>query len=91
MPWKDRTEDRRDPSVWAVTCVFVRAGHRRHPPDHADRAPVDIGLDLLVADLTAQRQAAGAILGLERSVRGIPPGEPAPSLNAVWLTGIDAG
>ncbi|GGK66359.1 GNAT family N-acetyltransferase [Ornithinimicrobium pekingense] len=29
VPWKDRTEDRRDPSVWAVTCVFVRAGHRR--------------------------------------------------------------
>jgi peptide/nickel transport system substrate-binding protein len=41
--------------------------------------------------LTAQRQGAGAILGLERSVRGIPAGERAPSLNAVWLTGIDAG
>jgi len=41
--------------------------------------------------LTTQPQGAGAILGLERSVRGIPPGEPAPSLNAVWLTGIDSG
>jgi peptide/nickel transport system substrate-binding protein len=41
--------------------------------------------------LTAQRQGPGLLLGLERSVRGIPPGEPAPSLNAVWLTGIDAG
>jgi peptide/nickel transport system substrate-binding protein len=30
-------------------------------------------------------------LGAERSVRGIPAGEPAPSLNAVWLTGIDGG
>ena len=41
--------------------------------------------------LTTQPQGEGAILGLERSVRGIPPGEVAPSLNAVWLTGIDAG
>ena len=30
-------------------------------------------------------------LGIERSVRGIPPREPAPPLNAVWITGIDAG
>ncbi len=41
--------------------------------------------------LTSQPQGGGAILGLERSVRGIPAGETAPSLNAVWLTGIDAG
>ena len=41
--------------------------------------------------LTTQPQAGGAMLGLERSVRGIPPGQPAPSLNAVWLTGIDSG
>lgn len=30
-------------------------------------------------------------LGVERSVRGIPAGDPAPPLNAVWLTGVDAG
>jgi glutathione transport system substrate-binding protein len=30
-------------------------------------------------------------LGIERSVRGIPPGQPAPPLNAAWVTGIDAG
>lgn len=28
-PWDGRTEDRTDPEVWAVTCLFVRAGHRR--------------------------------------------------------------
>jgi GNAT superfamily N-acetyltransferase len=27
-PWEGRTEDRSDPTVWAVTCVFVRAGYR---------------------------------------------------------------
>jgi len=29
VPWQDREEDRADPSVWAVTCVFTRAGFRR--------------------------------------------------------------
>jgi GNAT superfamily N-acetyltransferase len=28
-PWEDRQEDKSDDSVWAVTCVFVRAGYRR--------------------------------------------------------------
>jgi peptide/nickel transport system substrate-binding protein len=40
--------------------------------------------------LTAQA-SDGGVLGLERSVRGIPVGEPVPPLNAVWLTGIDSG
>jgi ABC-type transport system substrate-binding protein len=30
-------------------------------------------------------------LGIERSVREIPPRQLAPPLNAVWITGIDAG
>ncbi|GEK81229.1 GNAT family N-acetyltransferase [Agrococcus baldri] len=29
VPWKGRDEDRADASVWAITCLFVRAGHRR--------------------------------------------------------------
>lgn len=29
VPWKARDEDRSDASVWALTCLFVRAGHRR--------------------------------------------------------------
>ncbi|MFN8518652.1 MAG: GNAT family N-acetyltransferase [Chloroflexota bacterium] len=28
-PWEGRTEDKADPGVWAVTCILVRAGHRR--------------------------------------------------------------
>lgn len=28
-PWEGRDEDKTDPSVWAVTCVFVRAGYRK--------------------------------------------------------------
>ena len=29
VPWLGRTEDRADASVWAVTCLFTRAGDRR--------------------------------------------------------------
>jgi GNAT superfamily N-acetyltransferase len=28
-PWEGRSEDKSDGSVWAVTCVFVRAGYRK--------------------------------------------------------------
>jgi GNAT superfamily N-acetyltransferase len=28
VPWEGRTEDKTDESVWAVTCVFARAGFR---------------------------------------------------------------
>lgn len=29
VPWADREEDRSDLTVWAITCLFVRAGFRR--------------------------------------------------------------
>jgi GNAT superfamily N-acetyltransferase len=29
VPWQDRDEDRTDDTVWAVTCLFTRAGYRR--------------------------------------------------------------
>jgi GNAT superfamily N-acetyltransferase len=29
VPWEGRSEDRTDDTVWAVTCVFIRAGYRR--------------------------------------------------------------
>ena len=29
VPWEGRAEDKTDDSVWAVTCVFTRAGYRR--------------------------------------------------------------
>ncbi len=51
IPWEGRAEDRHDEGVWAVTCLFVRAGHRRrgvsralaaaavhHARDHGARA-----------------------------------------------------
>ncbi|HEX6149187.1 GNAT family N-acetyltransferase [Nocardioides sp.] len=34
VPWEGRDEDRTDPSVWALTCVLVRAGYRRSGLSH---------------------------------------------------------
>jgi GNAT superfamily N-acetyltransferase len=42
VPWDGRSEDKSDDSVWAVTCVFVRAGHRGRGLAYAlARAAVD--------------------------------------------------
>ena len=42
VPWVDRAEDKADASVWAVTCVFTRAGFRRRGVSAAMvRAAVD--------------------------------------------------
>jgi GNAT superfamily N-acetyltransferase len=35
VPWDGRTEDKADDSVWAVTCVFTRAGFRRRGISYA--------------------------------------------------------
>jgi GNAT superfamily N-acetyltransferase len=29
VPWEGRDEDKSDDSVWAVTCLFARAGYRK--------------------------------------------------------------
>jgi GNAT superfamily N-acetyltransferase len=42
VPWVDRTEDKADDSVWAVTCLFTRAGFRKRGVSRAlARAAVD--------------------------------------------------
>jgi GNAT superfamily N-acetyltransferase len=42
VPWEGREEDKRDGSVWAVTCVFARARFRRRGIGYAlVRAAVD--------------------------------------------------
>lgn len=35
VPWDGRDEDRTDASVWAITCLFTRAGHRRQEVSRA--------------------------------------------------------
>jgi GNAT superfamily N-acetyltransferase len=42
VPWLDRAEDKRDDTVWAVTCLFTRAGFRKRGVSRAlARAAVD--------------------------------------------------
>ena len=42
VPWEGRAEDKDDESVWAVTCLFTRAGHRKRGVSRAlARAAVD--------------------------------------------------
>lgn len=42
VPWSGRDEDKTDDSVWAVTCLFTRAGFRRRGVSRAlARAAVD--------------------------------------------------
>lgn len=35
VPWDGRNENRADDTVWAITCVFTRAGFRRRGISHA--------------------------------------------------------
>jgi GNAT superfamily N-acetyltransferase len=43
VPWEGRAEDKADASVWAVTCLFTRAGFRRQGVSRAlARAAVDV-------------------------------------------------
>ncbi len=42
VPWEGRAEDKADDTVWAVTCLFTRAGFRRRGISYAlARAAVD--------------------------------------------------
>jgi len=46
VPWEGRAEDRADESVWAVTCLFTRAGFRKRGVSGAlARAAVDFARD----------------------------------------------
>jgi GNAT superfamily N-acetyltransferase len=54
VPWEGRDEDKTDASVWAVTCLFTRAGFRGQGISYAlARAAVDF----------AQRRGARAVEG----------------------------
>jgi GNAT superfamily N-acetyltransferase len=46
VPWEGRDEDKTDDTVWAVTCLFARAGYRRRGISRAlARAAVDFARD----------------------------------------------
>lgn len=46
VPWTGRAEDKADDSIWAVTCLFTRAGFRRRGVSRVlARAAVDFARD----------------------------------------------
>jgi GNAT superfamily N-acetyltransferase len=62
VPREGRDEDRSDPGVWALTCLFTRAGYRRRGISRAlARAAVDF----------ARRRGATALEGYPMTVAGV--------------------
>jgi GNAT superfamily N-acetyltransferase len=60
VPWLGRGEDKSDASVWAVTCVFARAGHRRRGVSHAlARAAVEFARERGARALEAYPMVTG--------------------------------
>lgn len=78
VPWKDRDEDRADDTVWAVTCLFVRAGHRRRGVSRAlARAAVDFARDRGARALEAYPMLTTAAIEEELHVGTVPTFEAA--------------
>lgn len=76
VPWEGREEDRDDPTVWAVTCVLTRAGHRRQgvsrallaaTVDHARRggARAVEGYPITTTDVISEELHVGTVAGFE--------------------------
>lgn len=62
VPWSGRTEDKADASVWAVTCLFTRAGYRKRGVSRAlARAAVDF----------ARQRGARAIEGYPMTTKNV--------------------
>ena len=65
--WAGRDEDRSDPHVWAITCVFVRPGSRRREHEDPAREP-----DRQRAEEAAGR-ALPRLLGRDPRSQLVPP------------------
>jgi len=77
--WRGRDEDRGDDSIWAVTCVLIRAGFRGRGVSRAlARAAVEF----------ARERGAGALEAYPVTVPGATWGEAHPGALGIYL---DAG
>lgn len=76
VPWDGRDEDRTNPNIWAVTCVFTRAGFRKRGVSRAlVRAAVDFaqgrgaraleGYPLTRTDVLAEELHVGTLTTFE--------------------------
>jgi GNAT superfamily N-acetyltransferase len=66
VPWDGRDEDRDDAGVWAITCLFTRAGYRRREVSHAmAKAAVTFAQERGAAAVEAYPMVSGATLAEE--------------------------
>ena len=97
VPWQGRAEDKADDGVWAVTCLFTRAGYRRRGISYAlARAAVEFARDRGARalegypmitepgqDITWDEILVGDSQYLRRRrVRGGQPSDPTPGRDA---------
>jgi GNAT superfamily N-acetyltransferase len=69
VPWEGRAEDKTDDSVWAVTCLFARAGFRKRGISRAlARAAVDFARDRGARALEGYPITTKAVIGEELHV-----------------------
>jgi GNAT superfamily N-acetyltransferase len=78
-PWADRTEDKTDDSVWAVTCLFTRAGFRKRG---VSRALAHAAVDF------ARERGARALEGYPMTTKNVLLEELHPGTEGVFA---DAG
>lgn len=78
VPWEGRAEDKADEGVWAVTCVFVRAGFRRRG--------ISYGLARSAVDFARERgaRALEAYPMLRRAGETIVWGELHPGTRSIF-------
>ncbi|HET9419880.1 MAG TPA: GNAT family N-acetyltransferase, partial [Nocardioides sp.] len=73
VPWEGRDEDRDDPTVWAVTCLFTRAGFRKRGVSKAlARAAVDFARDRGASALEAYPITTTEVIAEELHVGTVP-------------------
>ncbi|MCH1883210.1 GNAT family N-acetyltransferase [Agrococcus sp. ARC_14] len=78
VPWKGREEDRADASVWAITCLFVRAGHRKQGISRALAvAAVDFAVEHGARAVEAYPITTASVIDEELHVGTVPTFEAA--------------
>jgi GNAT superfamily N-acetyltransferase len=73
VPWLGRDEEPADDSAWAITCLFVRAGHRRQGISRElAAAAVRFALERGARAVEAYPITTTAVIGEELHVRTVP-------------------
>ena len=73
VPWDGREEDKSDETIWAVTCLFTRAGYRRRGISRAlARAAVDLARERGARAVEAYPMTTTSAIAEELHVGTVP-------------------